>query len=795
MPRIDGGLEHALAVWRGDLDYVEKGLAPHLTEAEVLARRVTVSVDYSGSIDDLRAAGLDTGYDHGDHVTGIVALADFDALAAVDGVETISIVAEKLPMLDSSVAELRAPWKTPPGTPWPGKGSGVIVAVIDTGIDIFHESFLDSAGHTRILEYWDQSAATGGHPPPTGFQQIGRLFTQNDIRDALVAGPPFVSVDTVGHGTHVTGTAAGNGSQEDRCSFPGRYVGVAPEADIIVVKAIVLPAGASSNTDDALQWCADARLPARWNKPVVINCSWGSGLGAHDGTGGDDVAVDRVLRPGGGAPPPGVAIVVSAGNSGGDNTHESGIVAANGNEPLAFTMPANSSQPDYFELWYTGAASLSVTISAPENPTYPNHVVGPVAPGGSTTFTVGLMRVAVNSSLSPKSNGKRLIGITIQGPPPPPPPAPPPVVAMRPGVWTLTLAETAGTAAVWDAWFATSHTDGFPTFKLKGDPDIPVPRRRGNTVGQPGTSRSAITVANYDHHHGTLNDSSSRGPDTVPAGTPVGELKPTVAAPGTDIEAPRSRDYSDHHSFCCDQKIIGMTGTSMASPHVVGLVALMLQKNGTLTFDQIRAHLQHSARIDGIPATEVPPTADAPTGIRSNALWGSGKVDGSVALAEMPAAAGGGGGGHFVLPESEWGYTPHTIFSRLGMWQSRVGPRPGLMLLASLVSEHVDEVMRLINTTRNVTVVWHKTGGPKLVRHLLSAPATDLVLLPRSVEGFDVLHLFDSFFPVLDRFGSDRLRADLARYTPFVRRWPGADLDQLDAAARLAIGRGEVPAT
>jgi hypothetical protein len=117
------------------------------------------------------------------------------------------------------------------------------------------------------------------------------------------------------------------------------------------------------------------------------------------------------------------------------------------------------------------------------------------------------------------------------------------------------------------------------------------------------------------------------------------------------------------------------------------------------------------------------------------------------------------------------------------------------MLIASLVSEHVDEVLRLINSTRNVTVVWHKGGGPKLVRHLLSAPPTDLVLLPRSVEGFDVPGLFDSFFPVLDRFGSDRLREDLSRYASFLRRWPGADLDQLDAAARSAFARGSVPAT
>ena len=49
---------------------------------------------------------------------------------------------------------------------------------------------------------------------------------------------PFHSIDNNGHGTHVAGIAAGNGRQDDRCSFPGRYVGVAPEADLVIVKAI-----------------------------------------------------------------------------------------------------------------------------------------------------------------------------------------------------------------------------------------------------------------------------------------------------------------------------------------------------------------------------------------------------------------------------------------------------------------------------------------------------------------------------------------------------------------------------
>ena len=110
------------------------------------------------------------------------------------------------------------------------------------------------------------------------------------------------------------------------------------------------------------------------------------------------------------------------------------------------------------------------------------------------------------------------------------------------------------------------------------------------------------------------------------------------------------------------------------------------------------------------------------------------------------------------------------------------------MLVASLVSEHVDEVLRLINHNPRVAAVWRRGGGPELVRHLLHGPPAR-PLLPAAVEGHAVAGLLERLLPVLDRFGGPRLRGDIARFAGFARLWPGADLDGLDAAALRLAGR------
>ena len=156
MSKLEPALEHALIVWqvrRGD------GSTATPEQAELIdAERVAVIVTHEGDLGPLRAAGLDTGFDQDGVVSGQIAFAELERLAEVPEVVRIDMEPPVRPLLDDTLVEIEVPWKVPPTSAWPGKGAGAIVAVIDTGIDIFHDSFRKSDGTTRILELWDQAA-------------------------------------------------------------------------------------------------------------------------------------------------------------------------------------------------------------------------------------------------------------------------------------------------------------------------------------------------------------------------------------------------------------------------------------------------------------------------------------------------------------------------------------------------------------------------------------------------------------------------------------------------------------
>jgi subtilisin family serine protease len=367
--------------------------------------------------------------------------------------------------------------------------------------------------------------------------------------------------------------------------------------------------------------------------------------------------------------------------------------------------------------------------------------------------------VEISSLTNVVPSGRHVISVTIS------PAAGGKIVA---GTWVLTLTVTAGTEVDLDSWIDLDRTDQHPRFHQDDQTRI-------RTLTTPATAKNVITIGSYDPRDSTLANSSSRGPTVDPRPN----IKPEICAPGVGIFAAKS--VGRHTGCCCDccyDFYVAMSGTSMAAPHVTGIVALMLQRNRTLTYLDVRKSLIASHR-DPDPIT-------GPT--LPNGDWGAGKVDAEKAVTDVvPHALAPSAPPLHAVPDAEPLVLPIAAYSatylpqraRLRALQERVGDGPAAQLAGSLVSTHVDEVLRLINANRRVALAWHRVHGPVLLRLLLAAGDAGAPLLPATLGGQPVAAGLGRLLDELERWGSPALRADINRHRAFVLALPGARLDDL----------------
>jgi subtilisin family serine protease len=251
---------------------------------------IGVSLRVSGPVPDLSSLGVRIGAVLGDVVTADVPVSQLPALAAHPSIRSITASRPLTSFLDASVPATKASqvWSLASRVPpieWSGHtGRGVLIGIIDTGLDTTHKDFLRPDGATRVLAAWDQSSAVGR--PPLGFSYGA------ECRAAQIDARQCPLVDRVGHGTHVAGIAAGNGSATgaDRPAY--QYVGVAPEADLLVVK---LGEQTSNRVIDALAYLK--ATASAMGRPLVANLSLGTSSGAHDGTSDFERAIDAFTGP------------------------------------------------------------------------------------------------------------------------------------------------------------------------------------------------------------------------------------------------------------------------------------------------------------------------------------------------------------------------------------------------------------------------------------------------------------------------------------------------------------------
>lgn len=158
-------------------------------------------------------------------------------------------------------------------------GQGILMGVVDSGVDFYHPDFCTENGTTRILKLWDQSIP--GNPP--GGYVMGTEYTEEEINEALILseqeGRRLVpSVDFSRHGTSVLGIAAGNGRASG-----GVNRGVAYESDLLVVKLGIPREDSFPRTTELIQGIDYlVRQALELGRPMVINLSFGNNYGSHE---------------------------------------------------------------------------------------------------------------------------------------------------------------------------------------------------------------------------------------------------------------------------------------------------------------------------------------------------------------------------------------------------------------------------------------------------------------------------------------------------------------------------------
>ncbi|HEX6717176.1 MAG TPA: S8 family serine peptidase [Pyrinomonadaceae bacterium] len=454
----------------------------------------------------------------------------------------------------------------------PQTGNGVLVGIVDSGIDTDHPAFIVN-GATRILYYHDQITK--------------QTYLADDINKGTVT--PH---DDRGHGTHVAGIAAGNGD------IGTPYAGVAPAADLAVVKTTLESADVAAAIQDIFRF-ADER-----GQPCVVNLSLGAHRGAHDGSNVMERTIDDLSGSG-------RIVVTSAGNAGTSRIHASTVLTVGkSNRWVAdFELTLQLINEQTFGdlevlIWNQHEDKIDVSLRSPNGDLF-------TAPQqNDQEFTKTVFKVVASHRIAAYS-GDHQTSFRI-------------ITLAKPELltgWSVIVQGVDVQVGAVHAWIVDTKMGAFTS---------------GNTqshlVGMPGTAYSAITVASYATRRNWLSADPQNlkvAYNTItledisyfssPGPTRDGDTKPEIAAPGQYLIAPLSshaplsavptRMRMKNCQYAASQ------GTSMAAPYVTGAIALLLEKAPAIDWAEAKRRLIKSCRQDSF------------TSFGWNPKWGYGKIN------------------------------------------------------------------------------------------------------------------------------------------------------------------------
>ena len=620
-PRLDFALAQELRL-RAAQTVRDGALAPATAGAIRLADDPdAIPVLITGAVDPgaLVALGAQVETQAGDVVTARLPLASLPAVLALPGVRRIDAARALEPQLNVSTPETDAVelWGGTPPVYSGYSGRGVVVGIVDTGIDLNHADFRTASGQTRIKYLWAQS---GYGTPPPGFT-YGAEYTEAQINAGTVT-----QADDNGHGTHVAGIAAGNGRATGNGYAAYRYVGMAPEADLIIVKM----RNSDSDLINGVNYVFTRA--AAMGKPAVVLLAWGHHYGGHDGSYSMDQALSALTGPG-------KLVVAAAGNYAGKAIHSRTSLAGGGESTTTtFSIPTYTPLNGISELvqiegWHDASASFDIKLTSPRG--YTTNWIAPNATSGTVRSADGSLRVSNAQVTSVKGGKQVLIAAYDSGD----------SIAPRPGTWRIDVRRRAGaTTGIFDAWINSEVLGPGAATPVAFTSNVDL----GRLVSTPATADSVIAVGAYTtktqwtNSYGKPSFYASYPPMwaiasfSSPGPRRDGVQRPDICAPGQGVVAALSAPTAPYvgNIFTVEDGVHWITyGTSMAAAHVAGGLALLLQQNPNLTPASARALLVSRARTD------------AYTGTVPNASWGYGKFD----LETTSVAVGDGPGSRFAF--------------------------------------------------------------------------------------------------------------------------------------------------
>jgi len=460
-------------------------------------------------------------------------------------------------------------------------GEGVLIGIVDTGIDYLHDAFKNPDGTTRIISIWDQTIQTPGASPEGFF--YGTEYTQDQINLALVSTDPLAivpSVDEIGHGTAIAGIAAGNRNEAQSFS------GVAHDSKIVVVKLkqakeflkrfFFIPQDADCyQENDIMQGIKYLiNVSRRIARPISICIGLGTSQGAHNAQSPLSNYITSLSSQ------RGVGISIAAGNEGNRGHHYAATVDTTiGYDTVELNIGPNN--PGFaMELWGKSPNIFSIDLFSPTGQYIP-RIPARLKETRELNFIFENTKVFVDYELVESQTGGELILIRFQTP--------------MEGIWRFRVYSTINIDPSFNIWLPINNflTEG--TRFIRPEPYY--------TLTTPGNTVIPIVTAAYDYRNNGLYIYSSRGYtlDNV--------VNPTLAAPGVNMIVPAIGNAYTTQS-----------GTSISAGFTAGVVAMLLEwgvvRGNQTQMDtlQIKNFLIRGARRD-------------PSVVYPNRDWGYGILD------------------------------------------------------------------------------------------------------------------------------------------------------------------------